>query len=119
MRYLFVFLAFPLCMAFAKDPDKTKSEVRTGYMAKAVLQHPNVASPFTKEKQDAFDVHINGKHHSQIIVLFPKGVKPPTDRKRKLELKGTIRKIDLGGKPGTKGSYKNEAMTVKTWRYIK
>ena len=112
---LTVILASPL-VAEEKKKDVTKLTRYVGYLpTRGVYQHPRLSL----EKQSYFDVYQKGKMTKQIITLFKRGVKEPTKEKTPIELQGVVSKIDLGGKQGTKLSYKGEVMTVHRGRYLK
>lgn len=92
---------------------------RVGFLAEQVMQHPIVAGGLEK-KQDQFYFDIGDKPGSmnQIIVVYPVGMKIPTEIGRKVELTGTIESISFkGGKVGNSG-YSNDILTLQSWRYL-
>ena len=94
--------------------------VRVGFLAKEVTQHPILAEPSWNgegESQFYFDA---GERpvSTQIIVVHPAKMKIPTDRGRKIELKGTADRISFtGGKVG-ESRYENEVFHLQSWRYL-
>ena len=87
--------------------------IRQGYLTSAPMQHPRIT-----DHDDYFDVTENGKTVRQIIVVFDSKLSKPMDRSRRLELKGSLKKINLGGSKHTRKSYKNEILYVSDWIYL-
>ena len=55
---------------------------------------------------------------NQIIIIFPDGMDIPAEPGRKVELKGVVAPISLVGRPGTKGEYSNEVLSMRSWKYV-
>lgn len=83
------------------------------------MQQPIVAFP-DEDKRDQFYFNVGDKPQadSQIIVTYPVGMRIPTKLKRRIELLGSVRILDLGGDPRTKQGYKNEVLSLHSWKYI-
>lgn len=100
----------------------TNVVTRTGFLAVDVLQHPIMATPSIdgseEEAEFYFDVGDTSDPGRQIIVVHPKSMKIPTERGRKIELKGTADRIAFkGGKVGNAG-YGNELFHLHSWKYL-
>lgn len=117
MRTLLLVLLLVSVTGLFAEP-KAEETKRVGYLAEQIQQHPIVTSPLAKQKQFYFDVGEKPGSGKQIIVVYPEKMNIPTEKGRQLELSGTVQEISLGGKPGTKRSYKNEVLTLKRWRYL-
>jgi len=117
-------------LEFDKPNGKEKKKVvaRIGFLAEEVGQHPVIGpSAFLDEsgkvivkeiKQFYFNVGEKRGSNRQIIVTYPPDMKVPTIPGRKIELRGTLDSIDLGGEPGTKGSYGNDVLRLQSWKYL-
>ena len=103
-------------MALERVPEKAITTVTLrGYLPSFEMQHPIIY-----DNQLYFDEYNEkGNMVSQNIVVYDDGLTPPSDRGRPIELKGTPEKVSLGGKPGTKGSYSNTILKVRSWKYLK
>jgi hypothetical protein len=100
----------------------TNVVIRIGFLAEEVSQHPIVVAPSIdgteQEAQFYFDVGEKPGTMNQIIVVYPVKMKIPTERGRKIELKGTADRISLtGGKVGT-SRYENEVFHLQSWQYL-
>jgi len=117
-------------LEFDKPNGKEEKKVvaRIGFLAEEVGQHPVIGpSAFLDEsgkvivkeiKQFYFNVGEKRGSNRQIIVTYPPDMKIPTIPGRKIELRGTLDSIDLGGEPGTKGSYGNDVLRLQSWKYL-
>jgi hypothetical protein len=94
---------------------------RIGFLAEEIMQHPNIAIEISQAVSEQFYLDLGNKPRSikQIIVVYPVGMKIPSEIQRKIELKGTVRTVVFGGKPGSKSSYKNEVLSLHSWKYLK
>ena len=93
---------------------------RVGFLAEQVMQHPIVTIALPGEEQDQFYFDLGDKPGSvkQIIVVYPLGMKIPTELGRKIELTGTLESISFtGGKVG-ESVYSNDILTLHNWRYL-
>ena len=107
---------------------KQKVVTRIGFLAEEVGQHPIIGpSAFLEEsskvivkeiEQFYFNVGNKPNANRQIIVTYPPDMKIPNILGRKIELRGTLDSIDLGGEPGTKASYGNEVLQLESWKYL-
>ena len=63
------------------------------------MQHPSIS-----DRDDYLDLYDDkGNWRNQIVIVFEKGVTPPEERTKPIEVKGPVGYIDLGGPKGTKG----------------
>lgn len=92
----------------------SKLAKRVGYLSVMVMQHPSVSD--SDDYLELYDKQ--GKWLNQIVITFEEGVAAPDDRTRPIEITGELSHIDLGGPKGTKGEYANDAVHVKSWRYL-
>lgn len=99
--------------AEAPAPSPSGLELRVGYLARFPMQHPLVSD--RDMYLDLYDK--DGQMSGQIIVIFPPD-NAPTDKDRPIRAEGTVQIIDLGGAPGTKNSYRGEALTVTRWEHL-
>ncbi len=128
-RIAIILLAALLTGCATDQPDKKNHTVtRIGFLAESVMQHP-ISLPSLVETQSGkitirqleqfyFDIGERANPAYQIVVTYRPGMKIPSERGRKIELTGTVSTIDVGGPPGTKGEYKNEALTLHSWKYL-
>ena len=87
---------------------------RKGYLSDSAMQHPSIS-----ERDDYLDLYDKkGNWLNQIVIVFAEGVSEPTDRTRPIEVSGFVGNIDMGGPPGTKSEYANDAVVVESWRYL-
>lgn len=94
-------------------PDATP-ETRVGYLSNMAMQHPSIS-----ERDDYLDMYdAAGNWRNQIILVFEKGVDPPQDRTKPVEVKGPVGRIDLGGPESTKDEYANDVVFVESWRQL-
>jgi len=115
-------LAVFLTGCAAEQPEPQNVVVtRIGNLSEDILQHPIVAEPsFVKNRdQFYFDVDDSLTPMRQIIVVYPVGMAIPTERGRKIKLKGTVSTFGVGGELGSKGEYKNEVFNLRNWKYMK
>jgi hypothetical protein len=89
---------------------------RVGYLPEFVGQHP-IMAPITHD-QFYFDIGEKPGSFNQIIVVYPKDMKIPTEEGRKIELKGLESSFSLGGKRGTKEGYGNRLLHLRSWKYV-
>ena len=80
-----------------------------------VYQHPITTSPVGNEIQGY--LNLKGENSRQILLIFTGGMKQPKTNRR-IQVAGVDGEYDLGGKPGTRGSYKNRRIVVKYWIYL-
>ena len=126
-------LALVACLTGCTSTPKPEVEgnlvTRVGFLAESVLQHPVILfSPpvedhsgkirVEKVEQFYFDLGQTPKSMRQIVVTYRPGSSVPAERCRKIELKGTSTIHSVGGKPGTKGEYKNEVLHLYSWKYL-
>ncbi len=98
-------------------PTNTTNEVletRRGYFSSfSIMQHPMLAP-----EQNYLDIYDQeGNWQKQIILVFEENTTKP-ESNAPIEVKGTIRHIDMGGPSGTKNEYQNDIFTVKTWTVL-
>ena len=99
---------------------------RIGFLAEALGQHigPSAFLDDTGkvivEEIEQFYFNVGERRGSshQIIITHPPKMKIPAIPGRKVELIGTLDSISLGGEEGTKGSYGNEVLRLKSWKYL-
>ena len=101
----------------------TNVVTRVGYLAEDIMQHPVMTVPSIDgskgEAQFYFDIGEKPMQTHQIIVVHPLKLNIPTERGRKIELKGTVDRISFkGGKAGNTG-YENEVFHLQSWRYLR
>jgi hypothetical protein len=99
----------------------TNVVVRIGFLAEDVMQHPIIAEPSLgseEQKQFNFDVGQKSDSMRQIIVVYPSKMKIPTEKGRKIELKGTADHISFKGGKGGKTGYENEVFNLQLWKYL-
>ena len=103
-------------MALQRAPEKGKDKMTLrGYLPTFQMQHPLIY-----DNQTYFDRYDKeGNMIGQNIVVYENGLTPPRDKSRPIELKGIPEKVSLGGRPGTRGSYSNTILKVKSWEYLK
>ncbi len=93
---------------------KKKLDIRIGYLTDQPMNHPRVT-----DRDDYLDLYDKkGKWKSQIIIVFEADEKAPKDRSRPIRAEGRIKRIDLGGPAGTRGSYTNDVLYVTSWKYV-
>jgi len=115
-------LAVFLAGCTIEQPDPQNEVVtRIGILPEDVMQHPIVTEPLFGENLDQFyfDVDDSLNPMRQIIVVYPVGMTIPTERGRKIKLKGTVSTFAVGGGTGSKGEYKNEVLNLHNWKYSK
>lgn len=87
------------------------------------MQHPRFVGPTLRGRppfrQMYFNIVNQGRMVNQIVLLVPSKMKLPKNPKKQVVIRGTVRKVSLGGRRGTKRSYKNVVMTLFTWNYAK
>lgn len=96
------------------------SVIRIGFLAEEITQHPIVASGI-EERQDQFyfDLEDGPWEKGQIIVVYPVGMKIPTETGRRVKLTGSVEHISFkGGKVGNAG-YSNDVFTLQSWKYMR
>ena len=98
----------------------TNVVIRVGYLAEDVMQHPIVAGPPIEKGGGQFYFDIGDKPRSmkQIIVVYADKMKIPTERRRKIELKGTADHISFTGGKVRNSGYENEVFQLQSWRYV-
>jgi len=91
-------------------------QTRIGSWAQFPGQHPIMTNPFAKdpESQEYINVCEGEASGTQLVVFVPKSLKVEIKPGQKVVLKGTIRVYSMGGAEGTKNSYKNEVMDLKS-----
>ena len=94
-------------------PDTPRGK-RRGYLSDMAMQHPSIS-----ERDHYLDLYDKkGNWLNQIVIIFAEGVSVPTDRTRPIEVSGRVGHIDMGGPPGTKSEYANDAVIVESWRHL-
>ena len=103
-------------MALERAPEEEKGKMTLrGYLPTFEMQHPLIY-----DNQTYFDRYDkDGNMVGQNIVVYENGLTPPSDKSRPIELRGKPEKVSLGGRPGTRGSYSNTILKVKSWEYLK
>jgi hypothetical protein len=94
---------------------------RVGFLSEEVMQHPILAHPSLngeEESQFYFDIGDKPNSMRQIIVVHPAGTNVPTERGRKIELKGTSDRISFSGGKVGRSTYENEVFHLQSWRYL-
>lgn len=93
---------------------------RVGYLAEDVMQHPLMAAPSLdgseEEAEFYFDIGEKPRSMRQIIVVHPAKMRIPTERGRKIELKGTADRISFTGSKVGKAGYENEVFHLQSWK---
>ena len=103
-----------------KSAMPSDSIIRIGFLAEEIMQHPIVAGGLDEEQdQFYFDLEDGPWEKGQIIVVYPMGMKIPTEVGRRIKLIGTIEHISFtGGKVGD-ARYSNDVFTLQKWQYLK
>jgi hypothetical protein len=98
------------------------NDKRIGYIPRFVSQHPlppgrRFGDP--PPRYGYLDIYEDGQWVMQIVAVYrPELEPPPHDTDRLIVLIGEVEAVDLGGKPGTRGSYKGECIYVREWHYL-
>ena len=93
---------------------------RVGFLAEMQLQHPIVSGggPESTTDQFYFDLGDEPRSMNQIIVVHPVAIEPPRERGRKIELSGSVEEFSFEGGGVGKMGYRNEVLTLRSWRYL-
>jgi hypothetical protein len=122
MKYIMILMLAAVIAGCTTDKSAMPPDSihRIGFLAKDIMQHPIVAGGL-EEKQDQFyfDLEDGPWEKGQIIVVYPVGMKIPTETGRRIKLTGSIEHISFkGGKVGNAG-YSNDVFTLQSWKYLK
>ena len=93
---------------------------RVGFLAEMELQHPIISGGVLKTStgQFYFDLGDEPGSMNQIIVLYSVKMAVPTERGRRIELSGSVEELSFEGGREGKMSYRNEVLTLRSWRYL-
>lgn len=118
-KLLIMLLALPL---FAQPVQQVESPAPMiglkcfeGHFTAGMQQHPMKAP----RNQSYFVKKTDQKHSGEWIADLSKTDFKNLKLKTAAKVCGEIKIVDLGGKPGTRGSYKNKMLVVETIQYMK
>lgn len=119
LPFLLVLLVTDLAVATAMADTNAPVVIRVGMLPQSEWQHPLVPG-FAPGIQGFLDVIEGGNPPRQIILMYPRDMKPPTKTNTLVEVKGHLHMFQTE-KPSNlekKGIYKNEVIAVTSWRYV-
>jgi hypothetical protein len=100
----------------------TNLVTRVGFLSDFVMQHPVLSGPSIEDEDSSrqfyFDLGEKPNSMNQIIVVHPTKMSVPTDKKMKIELKGTSDQISFSGGKVGESTYRNEVFQLHSWKYL-
>ncbi len=115
---IFAFMTFILGCSSTKTKQEDGIVILVGYIPNFVMQHPIVTDGFNNQDQFYFDVDEKQNSTGQIIVVYDIRTEIPKEKRRKIEITGTLRSISFSGGKVGKSTYSNNILTLKNWKYL-